>query len=161
YRVTATNISNPADLCVSEAVVLVHGDPELDRMTRRAVIPIVGTTGGLNGSLFKTVLKLTGNVTQYGRLVFHPIAKEGSDSDPSIPYSFDGNSSGVIIYDDLMAAFGFLGIGSLDVIPEGTNLQAPRAEARIYNQAAEGTFGTMEPMMFPAEWFGLERPPEL
>ena len=158
YRVIATNTANPSDLCVAEATVLVHADPALDRATRRGVIPVVGTTGGLNGSLFKTSLKLAGNETLHGRLVFHPIGKPGSDSDPSISYSFPAGD--VLVFDDLMSAFGLTGVGSLDIIPEGT-IQLPGVEARIYNQSAQGTFGTMEPVMFPAEFFGLERPPEL
>ena len=158
YRVTAINSSNPSDSCVGEATVLVHADPELARETRRTVIPVVGTTAGLNGSFFKTSLSLAGNETLHGRLVFHPIGRPGSDSDPSIPYDF--SKGNLLVFDDLMAAFGLFGVGSLDIVPEGDSLQSPDAQARIYNTSAQGTFGTMEPIFFPADWFGLNRPAE-
>lgn len=157
YRVVARNDANPADVCFSEVTVLVKADPDLDRLVRRGVIPLVGTTGGLNGSFFKTSLKLYGG--QSGRLIFHPLGQQGSDNDPSIPYVFELGQQSIVI-DDLMAAFGLFGVGSLDIVPEGTQ-QLPLAEARIYNQTAEGTFGTMEPMMIAAEWSGFDRPPEL
>jgi hypothetical protein len=155
YRVVATNFADPSDSCYGEAIVKVHADPELDRLTRRAVVPVVGTTGGLNGSFFKTSLKMIGNETLHGRLVFHPIFQERKDSDPSIPYDFSAGD--VLVFDDLMAAFGLFGVGSLDIVPEGTNQQVPVAETRIYNQSADGTFGTMEPMIMPAQFFGFER----
>lgn len=155
YRVVATNFANPTDSCYAEAIVKVHADPELDRLTRRAVIPVVGTTGGLNGSFFRTSLKLIGNDTLRGRLVFHPIFQERKDSDPSIPYDFSAGD--VLVFEDLMAAFGLFGVGSLDIVPEGTNQQVPMTETRIYNQTPQGTFGTMEPMVIPAQFFGFER----
>lgn len=160
YRVVATNVSDSSDSCFAEATMVVLADAELQRLTRRGVVPVVGTAGGANGSYFRTSLKLIGNETLHGRLVFHPMAQEGSDSDPSIPYSFSRDND-TLVFEDLMGAFGLYGVGSLDVIPEGDNLQLPAVETRIYNRTDQGTFGTMEPMMIPAEWLGLERPPEL
>jgi hypothetical protein len=110
YRVVATNFADPTDSCYGEATVKVHADPELDRLTRRAVVPVVGTTGGLNGSFFRTSLKLIGNETLRGRLVFHPSFQEEKDSDPSIPYDFSAGD--VLVFEDLMAAFGLFGVGS-------------------------------------------------
>ena len=156
YRVVATSAIDPNDSCIAEGAVLVRGDPELDRATRRVVIPVVGTTAGVNGALFKTSLKLHGPDYVRGRLVFHPIGVPGSDSDPSIPFDFAGKTE--IVYTDLMASFGFNGVGSLDIVPEGTDL-APFAETRIYNVSPAGSFGTMEPMIIPAQWFGLEAAP--
>jgi hypothetical protein len=101
---------------------------------------------------------LLGNDSMRGRLVFHPIFQEGKDSDPSIPYEFSAGN--VLVFEDLMAAFGLFGVGSLDIVPEGPNHQVPTAETRIYNQSADGTFGTMEPMIMPAQYFGFERPIE-
>jgi hypothetical protein len=157
YRVVATNSYNQSEVCSAEAIVLVKADPELTPFTLRGVIPVVGATGGLNGSRFKTSLKLVG--AGKGKLIFHPINRTGSDADPSIPYDLTSNN-GIQIFDDLMASFGLSGVGSLDIVPDQSIRPAvPGAEARIYNQTDNGaTFGTLEPAMVPAEWMGLDGP---
>jgi hypothetical protein len=154
YKLVGSNQSSH-EACTAELIVQVKGDPELAKLTRRGVIPVVGSTPGANGANFKTSLKLTGGDTQRGRLVFHPIGQAPSDFDPSIPYVFQTHTT--IEFDDLMASFGRTGLGSLDIVPEGSNSQLPAAETRIFNQSPEGgTFGTIEPMMVPAEWMGLD-----
>ena len=130
YVLTAYNPSNPNDACAATLTVNIKADPEFVRTAQRGVIPLVGKTPGLNGADFRTSLTLMGNESIHGRLVFHPAGQAASDADPSIPYSFTQGAP-VLQFDDLMAAFGRTGLGSLDIIPEGTNLALPDAKTRI------------------------------
>jgi hypothetical protein len=154
YRVTAVGASEP---CSATIDVSYPADTAFQRMTRKSVIPFVGSTLGANGSNFKTSLRLrgTGGV-QKGELIFHPVNTPGHDSDPFITYSLQGTSS-VIEYDDIGAAFGIGGIASIDIVPDfsqGNGWTVPAAEVRIFNVAPEGTYGTLEAQTQAYDYLG-------
>jgi hypothetical protein len=112
---------------------------------------VVGSTPGAFGGQFKTALELRGTANQHGRLVFHPAGQPASDGDPSMPYSFA--TTRVIAFDDVVAAMGQQGIGSLDIIPDDDAPdRVPDAEARLYNDTSMGTFGTFTRPVLPYEY---------
>jgi hypothetical protein len=139
--------------CTATISIQLQPDPELRRITRRVVFPLVGSTPGAFGGRFKTSLTLTATSTrQKGRLVFHPASKAASDSDPSIAYSLEvpGDTRS---FDDVVAEMGQSGIGSLDVVPdEAGEPIVPLAEARLFNDTAGGTFGTQAFAVFPSDY---------
>jgi hypothetical protein len=136
YRIRA--IGQTVDCEVPSQAVRTFGDPVLRRAVRRGIVPIVGSARGANGALFKTYLKLEGSSLK-GRIIFHPANQIASDNDPSIPYDTTMKSE----WDDVVAAIGQTGIGSLSIVPdEGEIAQLPRATVRLYNVAANGVFGT-------------------
>ena len=154
YVVSATNPSDQSDACTTSAKVLVKADPELRRLTARGIVPVVGSVEGLNGSKFRTEVKV-GPSYYAGRLIFHPIGKAASDSDPSIAYGGPAVKD-TVVYPDIAAALGVTGLGSLDVVPDNPGEMPAAVEARIYNVAEDGgTFGTLEPMVSPAEYLNL------
>lgn len=144
YRVTSVGSVEP---CVGTIAVSFPTDTALQRMARKSVIPLVGSTQGAHGALFKTSLRLRGTArNQRGLLVFHPANTPGRDSDPSIPYHLPGTMS-VVEFDDVVAAFGQSGIGSIDIIPDydpEEGWTVPSAEVRLFNVTSVGTFGTIE-----------------
>lgn len=113
-----------------------------------AVLPVVGSTAGSFGSNFKTSLQMAngftaGGSTITGRLVLRRQGTPGSSSDPSIPITIPPNS--VVSFSDVVAAFGFTGLGSIDfVLPTSQNM--PAVVARVYNDigATAGTAGLSE-----------------
>ena len=136
YRYRIVAFSNTGG-CEMLARVTVVGDAELRRAVRRGIIPIVGSARGANGSEFKTFLRLEG-AGLHGRLIFHPANHVASDNDPSIPYDTSMKNE----WDDIVAAMGQSGIGSLSVVPaEGEVAQIPRATVRLYNVASNGIYG--------------------
>ena len=162
FRVTALNDKDPsAQTCTgTTTAVFVPTIPFQDFRTamKRSIVPVVATIAGANGSQFKTSLRLTAQTALVGsgKLIFHPAGQIGSDSDPSIPYSFshDGES---IVFDDIVGAFGASGVGSIDIVPtlnDPTNRQTyiPIAEAHLYNQTAQGTFGSFEHHVQPIDF---------
>jgi hypothetical protein len=138
--------------CTGRIAIELQPDPALRTLTRRIVFPLVGSTPGAFGGRFKTSLKLTAsNANQKGTLVFHPAGKPASDSDPSMPFALAAGETRLI--DDIVAAMGQSGIGSLDIIPdENGDPIVPVAEARLYNDTAAGTFGTHAMPIYPAEY---------
>lgn len=143
--------AEPVDACTGSIDVRLTADPAFRKLTRRAVLPVVGSTSGAFGGKFKTSLTLRGNPSQHGRLIFHPAGAVASDSDPSIPYSFA--QSRVIRFDDVVAAMGQQGIGSIDVVPDDDSAERiPEMEARLYNDTAMGTFGTFTRPVLPSEY---------
>lgn len=131
--------------CVGTATVTFQPADWLIRITRKSVIPIVGSTPGANGALFKTSLKLTATAPNMsGRLIYHPQGVPGSPNDPSIPYSFTEVGQ-ELAFADIVAAFGQSGIGTIDIVPDGPNYFVPLAEVRLFNVRPDGgTFGTLE-----------------
>jgi len=162
FRVTALNTKDPnAQVCTgtTNALFTLTG-PNFDfrNAIKRTIVPVVATIPGANGSQFKTSLRLTAQTALVGKgkLIFHPAGQVGSDDDPSIPYSFshDGES---IVFDDIVGAFGKTGVGSIDIVPvlnDPTNRQpyVPVAEAHLYNQTANGTFGSFEHHVQPIDF---------
>jgi hypothetical protein len=123
---------------------------------KKAIVPLVGSTPGANGALFKTTLRIQALAGAHGRIVFHPLGTIARDSDPSIPYHFAENAGVVdyIQYDDVVAAMGQTGLGSLDIIPDaGSANIIPPVTTRIFNDTPGGTFGTDEQAIYPLNYF--------
>lgn len=143
---------NSSDACRSSIEVTVPADAAFRALTRRAVLPIVGSTPGAFGGQFRTSLIMHGTKEQKGRLVFHPAGKVASDGDPSMAYAFTATST-PLVFDDVVQAMGQSGLGSIDVIPdEDASQDVPDMEVRLYNDTSIGTFGTSVPAAFPYEY---------
>jgi len=153
YRVIASDPTNPRDIqCVGTTRVTLSGSAfQLVRLVRRTIIPVVGSTRGLNGAQFKTSLRL-GPGTQSGKITFHPAGQVASATDPSIPYDLHGEK---VEYDDIVAALGASGIGSLDITPISfaSGLDLLPVEVRLFNEAPGGTFGGFEAPVQPVDVF--------
>lgn len=159
YRVVASNPSNPADVqCIGTANVKIGAVSSLALLSRKTVIPVVGSTRGANNADFKTSLRLgPGTQPQSGKIIFHPAGQAGTENDPSIIYSLD---RGVTLqYDDILAAIGQSGIGSIDIISTGPYgrfypiQETVPVEVRLFNQAAGATFGAYESVVQGADAF--------
>lgn len=146
---------NVFETCTANARVTVTADPVLRKLLRRSILPIVGSVRGANGSNFKTELRLRGVASTRGRMVFRPVGTLPSDSDPSMPYAFETGSE-TLVWDDVVAAMGTSGLGTLEFIPdEGSEDYAPRGEARLYNDTGDGgTFGTRASTILPIDFLG-------
>jgi hypothetical protein len=155
YRVIASDPGNPQDLQCSGTIPYNVQSLALSRIAHKTVIPVVGSTRGANNAQFKTSLRLgpAGTFHTTGKIVFHPAGQPGSDSDPSIPYVIDGGQT--LEFDDVVAAMGQSGIGSLDIVPNSfdPNLDFLPVEVRLFNQAPEGTYGAFESHVEPADAF--------
>ena len=140
------------DACAAAIDVAIPADPAFRAMTRRGILPVVGSTAGSMGGKFKTSLVMRPYAAnQRGRLVFHPAGQVASDSDPSIRYSFNGAEP--LVFDDVVLAIGTGGIGSLDIIPdEDASSKLPNIEARLYNDTSIGTFGTLAQPAYPYDY---------
>jgi len=145
YRVTAVGVAG----CVMEKTVTYKTDPTFRKAMVRSVIPLVGSAPGANGAQFKTSLRLRqneGSDTQTGKLIFHPLGVPASSSDPQLSYSLPGNG-GTQQWDDIVAAFGVTGLGSIDIVPDtvaGFTRAVPNADVRLFNVTEIGTFGAIE-----------------
>ncbi|MBV8544241.1 MAG: hypothetical protein JO093_22170 [Acidobacteria bacterium] len=154
YRVIALNGDTP---CVGTFSASYGATAfGLTRRINRIVIPVVGSTRGLNNASFKTSLRLgPPDATSAGKIIFHPAGRAGSDDDPSIPYRVERGQT--LQFDDVVATIGQSGIGSLDilqtvpVLSEGTTVLP--VEARLFNEAAEGTYGAFERPVLPPDAF--------
>lgn len=144
YTVTATGGAEP---CVGTLQITYPSDPNIERAMRKSTIPFVGSVLGANGSVFKTSLRLRGTRhNQRGFLIYHPSNTVATDFDPIIPYTLAGTAS-TLEWDDVVAAFGVSGTGSIDIVPEVApdgSFTVPDAEVRLFNVAPNGTFGTIE-----------------
>jgi hypothetical protein len=162
YRVTAQlsagllSISGPRgsnDACVEQIEVTIPADPEFRQLTRKAVVPIAGSTRGANGALFRTQVEMTSTFSdQRGRIIFRPAGQPPSDSDPSVPYEFDGNGQNTV-WRDVVAAMGASGIGSLEIIPDDSGSAIiPTTRIRLFHDGANGTFGTYTSPVYPFDY---------
>lgn len=159
YMVTAILGSNilsvgpAADVCTESLSVTLSADPQFRALTRKAIVPIVGSVAGAFGSRFKTSLRLTANGGgQHGRIVFHPIGAIAGDSDPSIPYAFTGAGDS-IGFDDVVDYLGRSGLGSLDIVPDDdASSTIPLVDVRLYNDTPGGTFGTSARAVYPFDY---------
>ena len=90
----------------------------IDAAVLRGIIPVSGSTEGAFGSNFRTSLQLSNRTDrrQIGRLVFHPAGASASDADPSMPYALEPHQT--IGYEDVVAAIGATGLGSIDLVVE-------------------------------------------
>jgi hypothetical protein len=151
---SAAFVGPAAEGCAEQLAVTLKADPDFRSMTRKAVLPIVGSGPGAFGGRFKTTLKLTSNgPDERGRLVFHPAGSIASPNDPSMAYGFDAGLGQTIVFDDIVAQLGQSGIGSLDIVPDPDAASAvPTIEARLYNDTPGGTFGTSTPAFYPFDY---------
>ena len=104
-----------------------------------AILPVTGSLRGGFGSVFKTSAQLHNRTDRAARgvLVFHPAGVSASAGDPSVAYDLAPRST--TTFDDVIAAMGAAGIGSIDVIvAEGA---VPAVVARIYDDQPAGTSG--------------------
>lgn len=159
YVLTATyetGVSTPgasADACTGEVQIEIPSDPEFRALTRRMILPVVGSTPGAQGGRFKTSLKLIGTASdQRGRIVFHPAGRPASASDPSIAYKLVSPGE-TLAFDDIVAELGQNGLGSIDIVPDETaQSNVPRVEARLFNDTEQGTFGTFAQAIRPYDY---------
>jgi hypothetical protein len=157
YVVRAYSNSDPYDpLCAGTASVEVQGDTGVRDFAARGVIPVVGSAPGAYGAQFKTYLALHGNGQPlHGKIIFHRSGQAISDSDPSMPYDLSSDVR-TQTWDDVVAAMGQSGIGSLDIVPTlgpfGSRT-LPVIEVRVYNDAPNGTYGSAENVYYPGEVF--------
>ncbi len=151
---SAAFVAPAAEGCAEQLAVTLKADPEFRAMTRKAVLPIVGSGPGAFGGRFKTTLRLTSNgPDERGRLVFHPAGAIASPDDPSVAYGFDAGLGQTVVFDDVVAQIGRSGIGSLDIVPDPDAASAvPTIEARLYNDTPNGTFGTSTPAFYPFDY---------
>jgi len=160
YLVFARGNDDPNYLCVGEVRVNLDGDRDLAEITSKRIIPLAGSVHGANGSDFRTSLTITKAARRTGRIVFRPTGTVASDADPFLRYAFGDNDDGgpsELYWDDVVAAMGATGTGSLEIIPDRvgdeTSLHVPPVSARVYNVAAKGTYGSLVTAVRPAEWF--------
>jgi hypothetical protein len=156
YRITASNPANASDIPCSGTFSSFFGLGSLGQRVNRIVVPIVGSTRGLNNASFKTSLRLgPAPASSVGKIVFHPAGRAGSDDDPSIPYRLERGQT--LQFDDIVAAIGQSGLGSLDVIQTFPFVVPVTSvfpvEARLFNEAAAGTYGTFESPVLPVDAF--------
>ena len=157
YRVIASNPANVFDVQCIGTTTTRFGAFALAPLVRKTVIPLAGSTRGLNNADFKTSLRI-GPVlsSQGGKIVFHPAGQPGSENDPSITYRLE--NGGFVQYDDIVAAIGQSGIGSIDIISTLPQAQYPAlemlpVEVRVFNQTPTGTFGGFESAVQGADAF--------
>ena len=156
FRVTASNPADVFDIPCSATFSSFFGlGGGLQQRVNRIVVPVVGSTRGLNNAAFKTSLRIgPGVATSAGKIVFHPAGRAGSDDDPSIPYRIERGET--LQFDDVVAALGQSGIGSLDVIQTfpfifSTVTAVFPVEARLFNEGPNGTYGSFEEGVLPAD----------
>ena len=110
--------------------------PPLDRR----ILSVVGSAPGVHGSFFRTEVQLhnPGSSAASGRIVFHPSATSGSDSDVALSYLLGPGQTQTI--PDLLPAISRSGLGSADVLVAAG--ATPIVKARVFNDAgAAGTTG--------------------
>lgn len=115
--------------------------------TLGGIVPGVGSVHGSAGANFKTAMQLTNAAdggTIQGHLVFHPQGQPASPSDPTLAYSIPAR--GTVSFDDVVAALGASGLGSLDVMTSAS--YPPVVSTHVFNDGgAAGTAGFTEPMI--------------
>lgn len=155
YHYTITALHNGGE-CTMRAQAVTFGDPVLRRAVRRGIVPVVGSTRGANGAVFKTYLRLEGANTR-GKVIFHQAGRQASDDDPSIAYDLTHASE--IEWNDIVAALGQSGIGSLSIVPDaGIAQELPRATVRLYNVAENGIYGATAEMYPGIDFLDVDSP---
>lgn len=155
YLVIATDQPDGNFVCMGRLTGVVQANPALAPITNRKIVPVAGSTPGVNGSQFRTSLTLHHVPLVKGRVYFRPAGTVASASDPFISYDFgdNGTEPSRIHYDDVVAAMGATGIGSLEIVPDPTSRPAvPEIEVRVYNVTPGGTFGSRVPAVWIGDW---------
>ena len=154
YRVTAFNSTDPGFIpCTFTDEVTILADANVRASFRRAIIPVVGSANGANGSHFITTMTLLNSYFPdrlRGRLVFHPAGANANAS--SMPYDIPYGSQ--LDFGDVVAQFGASGLGSLDIIPDDDSpAWLPIADVHVMNLAVGGaTFGMSVPLVRVADF---------
>jgi hypothetical protein len=156
FRITASNPANASDIPCSGtySAFFVGAEGGIGQHVNRIVLPIVGSTRGLNNASFKTSLRIgPAPASSGGKIIFHPVGRAGSDDDPSIPYRVERGQT--LQFDDIVAAIGQSGLGSLDIVQSfpfvGPITSVPPVEARLFNEGAAGTYGAFEAPVLPVD----------
>lgn len=116
-----------------------------DETGGRALLPVAGSLKGGFGSDFKTSAQLHNRTDRAakGQIIFRQANAPALPTDPKIAYDLEPRAT--ISYDDIVAAFGVQGLGSIDVLAsEGA---IPAIVARVYDDQPEGTNGTGVPLV--------------
>ncbi|HSP32736.1 MAG TPA: hypothetical protein VLU46_00295 [Thermoanaerobaculia bacterium] len=147
------SVLTTSDACTEPINVKLAADAEFRALTRKAIVPVVGSVAGAFGSRFKTSLKLTATGgLQKGWIVYHPAGAVAKASDPSVRYDLNGLGASVA-FDDIVAQLGATGVGSLDIVPDDdASSVIPEVEVRLYNDTPAGTFGTSTTAVFPFDY---------
>jgi hypothetical protein len=153
--------NDPLATCSGSNHLILEGDRKLATATEKRIVPLVGSARGANGADFRTSLWMGKSPLARGRIVFRPTGTVASDADPFIRYQFSDNDSPgpqELYWDDVVAAMGATGTGSLEIIPERINLElsnltVPDVSVRVYNVTDKGTFGTHADAVLPSEWY--------
>ena len=140
-----------SDGCSSRINVTIPADPAFRKLTRKAILPIVVSTAGANGSRFKTSLALRAIGDARGRIIFHPANAIANANDPSLPY--DMHNGDRLFFEDIVATLGQSGLGSIELLPdEDAESVVPLAEVRLFNDTPDGTFGSFAPVAYPFDF---------
>jgi len=121
-----------------------------DAVLETRMVPVVGSTPGAGGALFRTSVQLHNATSSEisGRVVFHASGVSGSAWDPALGYALAPGQTKSI--SDLLPAMGMSGLGSADI--EVTSGSVPVTTVRVFNDAgAGGTTGFTEESMRVAE----------
>ncbi len=137
YSITAIGADGTA-LCSTKLALLIRPDESIRNLFKRVVVPVAGSVVAADGSRFHTSLRLTvpsgSPASATGRIIFHPQGAIHSDNDPSIAYHLEPVSEGAGLsqyWDDVIAAMGITGLGSLDIAPD--NAYTPEIDVRAWN----------------------------
>jgi len=145
YTLTVTGLGG-----TSTSRVLVTVAPDSLPGAAAATIVTVVSAPGQHGAYYRTSVQLS-NLSvnlSFGRLVFHPKERSGSDGDPFVRYTLQPLQT--LELGDVLALIGASGNGSLDIVPEGGRV--PLARARIYDDAGVlGTTGVTEEALAPGD----------
>ncbi|MBI2213373.1 MAG: tandem-95 repeat protein, partial [Acidobacteria bacterium] len=107
--------------------------------SERAIVPVAGSTAGVNGANFRTEMQLhnPGTGVMRGAISFLP---QGDVLPATLPPAIDYEvgPKKTLRYDDVIASLGASGLGSLDVV--STEGPLPRIVVRAFDD--QGNFGT-------------------
>jgi large repetitive protein len=113
---------------------------------RRLVVPVVGSTAGAQGANFRTGLQLhnpSAGVSR-GHLVYRIAGQPGTASDPRLAWELAPFATRS--WDDIVAAMGQSGLGSLDIVVDTGAL--PVVTARAFDDGeTSGTKGVSVPAL--------------
>jgi hypothetical protein len=115
-----------------------------------ATIVTVVSAPGLHGAYYRTAVQLSNpsESLAFGRLVYHPKERSGSEGDSFARYTLQPRQT--LEFANVLGLIGTSGNGSLDVVPEGGSI--PVVRARVYNDAgALGTTGVTEDALSPGD----------
>ena len=123
-------------ICSTKMALKIQADPAIRNLFRRAIVPVAGSLVAADGSRFHTSLRLAlpDRDKGSGRIIFHPQGAIHSDNDPSLAYHLEPlpDQPGASQYwDDVVAAMGASGLGTLDIVPDDE--RTPEIDARAWN----------------------------